>query len=144
MTAAAPQGVSRPGLLLYDGVCALCNSSVRFILRHERPHTLRFAPLQGESAHAILLRHPELAGTDSLVWVEEAHGDERALVKSDAVLRVTSYLGGPWRLLLGLAIVPRPVRDFFYDFVARHRYRWFGKHDACPIPPPEVRSRFLP
>ena len=130
-------------LLLYDGACGLCASSVQFILRHERHHELRFAPLQGALAAGVRTRHPQLQGVDSMVWLEPTPGGERVFVRSSAALRAAIYMGGAWRLLgrLGL-LVPAPLRDAAYDFIARHRHRMFGD-DVCFLPPPEVRRRFV-
>ncbi|MFH1568337.1 MAG: DCC1-like thiol-disulfide oxidoreductase family protein [Gemmatimonadota bacterium] len=130
-----------PPLLLYDGVCALCNGAVRFVLRRDRQGAIRFAPLQGPTAAAVIARHPHLEGVDSMVWVGAAG---EVSVRSDAALAVGRYLGGPWRWLAAAAsLVPRPLRDGLYDLVARRRYRLFGRYDACPVPPPEQRARFL-
>ena len=130
-------------VLLYDGACGLCASSVQFILRHERRHELRFAPLQGALAADVRQRHPRLEGLDSMVWVEPAPGGSRVFVRSSAALRAALYMGGPWRLLgrLGL-LVPKRLRDGVYDFIARHRHRMFGD-DVCFLPPPDVRQRFV-
>jgi predicted DCC family thiol-disulfide oxidoreductase YuxK len=131
-------------VLLYDGVCGFCNKSVQLILAHDRRKTLRFAALQSDYAQAVVRRHPELAGVDSVVLVEpRPAGGERVHVRSDAALRIASYLGGFWRLFLAARLVPAPVRNFFYDLVARHRYKFFGRYDTCLLPPPEVRSRFI-
>jgi predicted DCC family thiol-disulfide oxidoreductase YuxK len=121
-------------LLLYDGGCALCNRTVLFVLRHERRHSLRFAPLGGRSARGVAERHPEIAGLDAVVWVENpGEPDERALTASDAVLALARYMGGPWRALAVARIVPTSWRDVLYDFVARRRHRLGG-----------VRTRDLP
>lgn len=129
-------------ILLYDGVCALCNGAVRFILRRDRRRTVRFAPLQGETAAGILARHPDLRGLDSMVWIDTG-GCVRT--RSDAALRIGRYLGGVWGVLAAIArIVPAALRDAVYDLVARTRYRVFGRYDACPLPPAEHRGRFLP
>jgi predicted DCC family thiol-disulfide oxidoreductase YuxK len=131
-------------VLLYDGVCGFCNKSVRLILDHDRRGTMRFAALQSHYGQAVLRRHPELAGVDSVILVEPAPGGgERVHVRSDASLRVAAYLGGFWKIFLAARLVPAPVRDFLYDLVARHRYKFFGRYDACPLPPPEVRARFI-
>ncbi len=132
-----------PPVLLYDGACGLCASSVQFILARERGHALRFAPLQGTLAAAIRIRHPEIDGVDSMVWVERAgEPGERVHVRSAAVLQAARYLGGVWRLATAGWLVPRTVRDAGYDFVARHRHRLFGG-EQCYLPPPGVRARFL-
>jgi predicted DCC family thiol-disulfide oxidoreductase YuxK len=132
-------------VLLYDGVCGFCDGTVQFILRHDRKKTLRFATLQGEYAREVFARHPEIAGVDSLVLVERdlSSGSERVFVRSAGALRVAEYLGGPWHLARGLAIIPRFIRDAGYDAFARVRYRVFGQYDSCPIPSPEQRARFI-
>jgi predicted DCC family thiol-disulfide oxidoreductase YuxK len=130
-------------VLLYDGVCGFCNGSVQFILRHEVRHTLRFAPLQSGFAAVMKRGHPELDEVDSLVWVEGAPSREQVAIRSAAAFKVADYLGGFWKLLLVFKIVPSFIRDFFYDIFARHRYRWFGKYQSCPIPSADTRSRFL-
>ncbi len=128
-----------PPLLLYDGLCALCNGWVRFLLRVDRGGPLRFAALASATGDRIRTAHPELTGVDSLVFVE----GERAAVRSTAVLRIFRYLGGPWRLFLIGWIVPREIRDSLYDVVAFWRYRLFGRHAACLVPPADARGRFL-
>ncbi len=130
-------------VLLYDGVCGLCNKTVQLILRYDQRGDLRFAALQSAYGKSTLARHPELRGTDSLVYVETQNGEEHAYTRSEAALRLASYLGGGWKLLLVFRFVPRSVRDFFYDLLATHRYAWFGQYDHCVPPPPDVRSRFL-
>jgi predicted DCC family thiol-disulfide oxidoreductase YuxK len=131
-------------VMLYDGTCGLCASSVQFILRHERQRSLRFAPLQGAFAKAVRSRHPELHDVDSMVWVEPARQGavESTYVRSAAVLRAAQYVGGAWRLAAIGWIVPRPLRDAIYNFVARHRHRVFGA-EQCYLPPPDVRARFI-
>lgn len=131
-------------MLLYDGVCGICNRTVQTILRFDRAGTLRFAALDSDFARAIIDRHPGLEVIDSFVFVDDPGGpEERASVRSAAGLRVAGYLGGPWRLLLVARVIPRRLRDWLYDRFAAVRYRVFGKHDTCPLPPPEVRARFL-
>ncbi len=130
-------------VLLYDGVCGACNWTVQTILRHDHHNAMRFAALQSEYGKAVASRHPELQQVDSLVLLEEANGEEAIFTHSAAALRVVSYLGGPWRLLLIGYIIPRAVRDAFYTLFARYRYRLFGKYESCPLPSPDVSSRFL-
>lgn len=131
-------------VLLYDGVCGVCNRSVQTIIRHDRRGTLRFAALESDFAREIIERHPELRDVDSMVFVDNPGGpDERVNVRSAAALRVLRYLGGPFRLLLAARIVPAGLRDWLYDRFAAVRYRFGGKHDACPLPSPDVRARFL-
>lgn len=130
-------------VLLYDGVCGFCDRVVRLVLRADRRGLLRLAPLQGQFAAGVKRRHAELHGIDSLVLVEGAGGAERVAVRSEALLRLAEMLGRPWRMALAFRLVPRWVRDGAYDAFAKRRYRIFGRYDACPVPPPQVRSRFL-
>jgi predicted DCC family thiol-disulfide oxidoreductase YuxK len=127
-------------VLLYDGVCALCNGWVKLVLRFDRRASFRFAPLDSPAGRLRLAAHPALAGLDSIVLLE----DDRASVRSTAVLRIFARLGGLWRLLLIGYLIPREIRDSLYDVVAHWRYRIFGRHETCPLPPAEVRDRFLP
>jgi predicted DCC family thiol-disulfide oxidoreductase YuxK len=126
-------------ILLYDGVCALCNGTVKLVLKFDRRRTMRFAALESPAAIPLLAAHPELAGIDSIVLIE----GNRASARSTAVLRVLAYLGWPWKLFLVGYLIPREIRDSLYDVVAFWRYRLFGKYEACPLPPPEARERFL-
>jgi predicted DCC family thiol-disulfide oxidoreductase YuxK len=125
---------------LYDGHCALCNWTVRLVLRFDRKGRLKFAPLSGSTAAAVLSGHPHLTGVDSLVLVD----DGRASVRSAAVFAILAYLGGPWNLLRAARVIPREIRDALYDVIAHWRKRLFGAYSACPLPPPEHRDRFLP
>lgn len=131
-------------VLLYDGACGFCASSVQWMLRHDRRGTLRFAALAGAYAAAVLGRHPELDGIDSMVWVEPETPDtpEQVSVRSAAAIRAAQYLGGPWRIaLLGRAL-PRRFRDATYDLLARHRHH-LGVSETCLLPSADVRARFL-
>ena len=129
-------------LLLYDGVCALCNGAVTFVLKRDTNGTVRFAPLEGETAARLLEGRPELGGVDSMIWIDPAGG---ALTRSAAALAIARHVGGGWAALAALlGIIPAVLRDGLYDLIARTRYRIFGRYDACPVPPLEHRSRFLP
>ncbi|MFD6196293.1 thiol-disulfide oxidoreductase DCC family protein [Mycobacteriaceae bacterium NPDC060252] len=131
-------------VLLYDGVCALCNGAVKKILRDDKVGTMRFAALDSEYGDQVLARHPELVGVDSFVIIDNpGEPVERIHIRSDGVLRIMDYLGGTRRAALIARLVPRPIRDALYRLVARTRYRMFGQYDTCPVPPPEVRARFL-
>jgi len=146
VTSVAPAAEVHAGpVLLYDGACGLCGATVRFVLRHDGRGTLRFAALGSRFAARVIERHRGLAGADSMVWVElgTARRPERAFLRSAAALRVARYLGGVWAVLLAAWIVPRPLRDAAYDLLARHRHRLPGTADACVVPTPEVRARFL-
>jgi predicted DCC family thiol-disulfide oxidoreductase YuxK len=129
---------------LYDGTCGFCAASVQFVLRHERQHALRFAALESDLGAAIRARHPELAGVDSMIWVEPAAGGERVLTRSTAALRAARYIGGPWRAAAIAQLLPRTIRDAVYDVIARHRHRLASAPDQCYLPPPAARARFLP
>jgi len=137
------KGAAGP-VLLYDGRCGFCDAAVRLVLRHDAQGLMRFAPLEGATAQAVLARHPALQDVDSLVLVEGSGADEEVFIRSEAALRIGRYLGGVWALSSILRWVPRPLRDGAYAFFARHRHRMFRRYDACPAPPPEVRARFLP
>jgi predicted DCC family thiol-disulfide oxidoreductase YuxK len=131
-------------LLLYDGSCGFCESSVQWVLRRDGDGALRFAALQGPTGLAIRDRHPTLIHADSVVWVDDPGGPGEAVrIKADAVAAILRYLGGVWRLLTVFWIVPRPVRDGVYDLVARHRHRVPLGVDTCLLPTPEQRARFL-
>lgn len=128
-------------LVLYDGVCGLCDRSVQFLLRVDRDRALMFAPLQGETAAGLRARHPEIpANLDSVVFVE----GERVYLRSRAFVRLSRYLPYPWRLVSWLWVVPALLADLGYGVVARLRYRVFGKLEACRVPGPDERARFLP
>ena len=139
-------------IVLFDGLCNFCNGTIQFVVDHELTPSLRFAPLQSELAQELLERAfgPEQAKTlregatgsgdpDSIVLVD---GD-RGWTHSTAGLRIFRHLRAPYRWLFALVVVPRPIRDVVYRWIARNRYRWFGKSETCRIPTPELRSRFL-
>jgi predicted DCC family thiol-disulfide oxidoreductase YuxK len=129
-----------PDIVVFDGVCNLCTHSVRFILRHEAGPHFQFASLQSPAGARLLTTFgfsPEDAKTFVLI------ADGKPYVKSDAAILVANRLKGSWRLVRFVKIVPRSLRNWIYDVVARNRYRWFGKAEACMIPTPELRSRFL-
>ena len=128
-------------VVFFDGVCGLCDRSVRFLLRRDRRDRFRFAPLQGETAHRVL---PPLGGqVDDLDTMYVLTSEGRLLRRSRAILFAATELGGAWRLVGVLRIIPTPLLDLVYRFVARVRYRVFGRFDTCSIPTPEERTRFL-
>jgi len=130
-------------VLLFDGECVLCNGLVQFILRVDRSGMLCFGSLQGKFAGEMQLRHPVLRNVDSVAWVERRSGSELVLVRSDAVLRLARYLGFPWRVLGLTVVVPRPIRDRLYDWIAARRHRWFGRAATCSLPTTEHRNRMV-
>jgi len=127
-------------VVLFDGVCNLCNSSVQFLIRKDRQARLRFASLQSEFGQAVLQKFnlPQ-NNFSSFVLLE----GEKIYLRSSAALRITRYLGGFWRVFQIFWIVPPFVRDAIYDFIAKNRYKWFGKKPECMLPSPELKERFL-
>jgi predicted DCC family thiol-disulfide oxidoreductase YuxK len=133
-------------IILYDGVCGLCNRLVQFLLKHDKQGRLRFAALQSDFAEKVLRRHGIDAKDLDTVQVIENYEQpgERVLQRSDAILRAGRELGGVWGASSSIAkIIPRPLRDLVYRFVATNRYRMFGKYDTCMLPDPDQRRRFL-
>ena len=131
-----------PSSVLFDGVCNLCNGLVRFVIARDPARRFQFAPLQSDVAQRLIQqRDRAAAATDSLVLIEDESA--RMYVRSAAALRIASRLRWPWPFLYLFIVVPRPVRDWVYDVVARHRYQWFGKRDVCMTPSPQTNGRFL-
>ncbi len=125
---------------MFDGVCNLCNGFVQFVIEHDPDGRFQFAALQSAAAGRVLSGHRPLGPVpDSVVLVEEG----RVFNGSTAALRIARGLGFPWALAAALLAIPRPLRDWMYAFVARRRYRWFGKREHCMVPTPALRSRFL-
>ena len=127
-------------IILFDGVCNFCNSSINFVIRNDKKNYFRFVPLQSAKGIALLNQYaidPLL--TDSFVLIE----NNKAYTKSTAALRVCKHLNSLYSLLFLLIIVPPFIRNLVYDYIARNRYRWFGKKETCMIPTEEVRSKFL-
>jgi predicted DCC family thiol-disulfide oxidoreductase YuxK len=127
-------------VVIFDGECNLCDHSVKVILKHEAAPTLRFTPLQSP-AGARLMREFGFDPDDAKTFVLIADG--RRYVRSDAAIRLSRYLSGAWKVLGAARFIPRPLRDGLYDVVARNRYRWFGRLEACMVPAPELKARFI-
>lgn len=125
-------------VLFFDGVCNLCNRTVDFLIRHDKKRVLRYAPLQGTSARELLDANA-IQSLPSVVLLDKSGTYQR----STAVLRAVAKLGGPWRLARLLLIIPVTVRDTIYDWIAKNRYKWFGKRESCRLPSPEERAMFL-
>lgn len=125
-------------VIYFDGFCGLCNGFVDFVLSRDKARRFRFAPLQGSTAKA---RFGDPGDVDPTTIVLEEDG--RTFERSTAALRIISGLGGGWSIVSVLGLVPRFLRDAVYDWVARHRYGWFGKRDSCRLPSPEERAVFL-
>lgn len=145
-------------ILLFDGVCNLCNGAVRFVLERDPAGTVRFASLQSDAGRALLesyeggrsllegyeaghsqLELYEAGAMSSLVLIENG----QLYTRSTAALRLAAYMRAPWPALKVLSVVPRGLRDRVYDFVSQRRYRWFGRTDQCRLPTPAEASRFL-
>ena len=129
-----------PRLILFDGVCNLCNTSVQFVISHDPQARFSFASLQSEAGQKLLKEFDlPLVDFDSFVYIREG----KVYQRSSAALNVLKDLGGLWQIVYIFIIVPRPVRDWGYDLIARHRYQWFGKREVCMMPTPDLRKRFL-
>lgn len=127
-------------ILLFDGYCNLCNSSVNFVLKHDRKNRFRFAALQSQPGIALLKQYTIIPGiTDSVVVIEQG----KAYLRSSAGLRIAANLGFPWNSALVLYIIPAFLRNPVYDFIARNRYRWYGKRDTCRLPDAAEKAKFL-
>ncbi len=127
-------------IILFDGVCNLCNGAINFIIKHDSKAQFKFASLQGATGQKLLAKHHiNPKETDSIVLIEP----ERVSVKSSAALRIAKYLNEGYPLLYGFMIIPGFIRNAVYDFIAANRYKWFGKKDSCMMPTPELKSRFL-
>ncbi|MBM6616831.1 thiol-disulfide oxidoreductase DCC family protein [Bacillus suaedaesalsae] len=127
-------------LVLFDGVCNLCNGAVQFLIKHDKKEKLTFASLQSESGQKVLSEFGfPTDQLNSFIYVS----NQRAYEKSDAALAICRELGGIFTLCTVFYIIPRKLRDKLYSWVSRNRYKWFGKQEQCVLPTPELRKRFL-
>lgn len=127
-------------IILFDGVCNLCNGAINFIIKHDPKAVFSFASLQGETGQKLLAKHKiDPNKIDSIILIE----CQSVSVKSTAALRIAKSLNRGYPLLYGFIIIPIFIRNAVYDYIARNRYKWFGKKDSCMIPTPELKSRFL-
>jgi predicted DCC family thiol-disulfide oxidoreductase YuxK len=135
-------------LVLYDGLCGLCDRTVQWLLQHDRRGALVFAPLQGETARPYLDVTKQTGspdGFDTIVFVErDQRGTDRVHVRSRAAFRILRLVGAPWSWLAVFSLLPAFLTDAGYRFIARRRLRWFGQLDACRLPDAKTRARFLP
>jgi predicted DCC family thiol-disulfide oxidoreductase YuxK len=138
-TAAAAE--AQGPIVLYDGTCGLCHRAVRWILRHECDHEIRFAPLQGTTGTALRAKHPAIPEIISTVVLVD---HERVHLRSKAFLHLSRHLRAPWRWAYGMRWFPGFVLDLGYRVIAAIRYRVWGRADLCDLPAPEQRARFLP
>ncbi|MFO0321102.1 MAG: thiol-disulfide oxidoreductase DCC family protein [Bacteroidota bacterium] len=125
-------------IILFDGVCNLCNDSVKFVLKHEKKSELYFSSLQSETAKNIL-KHFNYNKTESVVLIE----NNKLYVQSSAALRITRYLKGGFPFLFFLIIVPPFIRHSIYNYIAKNRYKWFGKRETCMMPDEKIKHRFI-
>jgi predicted DCC family thiol-disulfide oxidoreductase YuxK len=127
-------------VILFDGVCNLCSNSVQFVIRHDPGHYFRFASLQGDFGQNVLQEH-HLPAQELVSFILLENG--KIYTRSTAVLRVCKRLNGIWPLLYAFVITPPFIRNAIYDFIAKRRYKWFGKKEECWIPGPELQQLFL-
>ena len=134
------QSKDHKSILLFDGICNLCNTSVQFILKRDQKEQFLFASLQSDAAEKLLLQYKEKKiGMDSIVLIE----DGKVYQKSAAVLKICKHLNWPWRIFLVGGYLPKSLTDKLYDLIAKNRYRWFGKKDSCTMMMPEYKNRFI-
>jgi predicted DCC family thiol-disulfide oxidoreductase YuxK len=127
-------------VLLFDGVCNLCNRSVKFVSKRDKQKVIFYASLQSDMGKQLLAQYDFTSAIpDSLVWIENG----KAYVRSTAALKLCRHLTAAWPIVYWFIIVPRPIRDAVYNWVSANRYRWFGKLDTCMVPDPELQKRFL-
>lgn len=127
-------------IVLFDGVCNFCNASVNFVIARDKAGYFKFAPLQSVIGEELRTRHGiDKVETDSVIVIE----NERVYTHSSAALRIARHLDGIWSWTYVFVIVPKPIRDLLYRLFARNRYRLFGRQDACMMPTPDVRARFM-
>ncbi|KAB7530800.1 DUF393 domain-containing protein [Flagellimonas olearia] len=128
-------------IILFDGVCNLCNSSVQFVIKRDKKDIFRYTALQSEVGQKMIEeRGIDTSQVDSIILIEPGVA---YYTKSDAALEIGQSFGGGWKLLAIFTWLPKPFRDAMYDFVARNRYKWFGKQESCMIPTPELKAKFL-
>ena len=127
-------------IILFDGICNLCNQSVQFVIEHDKKNQFQFDSLQSDFGQNFL-KENNLDATkfDSIVFIE----DDKFYTKSSAALKISKYLDGITSLLTIFMIVPKPLRDVVYSFIAKNRYRWFGKQESCWLPSLELKAKFL-
>jgi len=127
-------------IILFDGVCNLCNGAVNFVIKRDPGNVFKFTPLQEKQGVLLLKTHAvDTQKLDSIVLIE----NEKVYVKSSAALRIARKLSGLWPLFFVLLIIPSFIRDGVYDFIAKNRYKWFGKKEQCMIPTQGLREKFL-
>ena len=127
-------------IILFDGVCNLCNGSVQFIIKRDKKSSFRFAALQGETAKKLLSN--SRFSTSALESILLVDGD-LIYDRSTAALKIAKQLNGLWPMLYAFIIIPKPLRDAVYNYIGKNRYKWFGKQESCMMPTPETKALFL-
>lgn len=126
-------------VVLFDGICNFCESSVQFIIKNDQSNSLQFASLQSNIGQQLLVDYKMPTTIDGVVFIE----NNIAYYKSAAAFKIARYFGGFWKILNIFSVLPLSFTDFVYDIIAKNRYRWFGKKESCMLPSPEIRNRFL-
>lgn len=127
-------------IILFDGVCNLCNGAVNYIIKRDKKNVFKFAALQSEIGHELISKFKiDTSKVDSIILID----GEKHYEKSTAALRISKYLSGAYPLLYGFMVVPKFIRNMVYDYIARNRYKWFGKKESCMIPTLELKAKFL-
>ncbi|SHE94483.1 Predicted thiol-disulfide oxidoreductase YuxK, DCC family [Arenibacter palladensis] len=128
-------------IILFDGVCNLCNSSVQYVIKRDKGNVYRFAALQSEIGKKLVEeRGIDTSQVDSIILIEPGVA---YYTKSTAALKIAQSFGGVWQLASVFEWIPEKIRDWVYDYIAKNRYKWYGRKDACMIPTPELKSKFL-
>lgn len=126
-------------IILFDGECNFCDQSVQFIIKRDKHAVYKFASIQSEIGQSLLEKHQIPPSIDSLILIKQ----DVFYTKSTAALNICRQLTSGWKLLYSLLLIPKPLRDYIYNIVARNRYKWFGKNDSCILPTPDIKKRFL-
>ncbi len=128
-------------IILFDGVCNLCNGAVQYVIERDTEDRYRFAPLQSDIGQKLISeRHIDSSVVDSVILIEPGVA---YYIKSDAAIEIARDLGGIWSLLALFKWIPARMRNIVYDFIAHNRYKWYGKKDQCMVPTPELKAKFL-
>ncbi len=126
-------------IILFDGVCNYCNAMINFAIRNDKKALLKFAPLQSDTGRRLKEQYKVFPDADSMIFIE----NNKAYTYSDAAVRIAKHLDWPAKMFYGFIIVPKFIREPIYKWVAKNRYKWFGKKEECMIPAPDVKARFL-
>ena len=127
-------------IIIFDGICNLCNASVQFIIKHDKDDMFRFLPLQSAKAKQMINDlNKNIINADTVVLIQ----DNKIFTKSEAALRISKYLGSPWKFFYFFKFIPKFIRDWIYEVIAQNRYQWFGKRSTCMVPTEDTKSKFL-